>query len=94
MIFVDIYPNEVYITIFENFTEEQYNDKEFKCSPYFPKKSITRRKGYGNFKLDTSPKMNELCIKNEFSIKITNSTSFEEIGEFINKKIENKITQI
>ena len=86
IIFVDISPINVYIIIFKNFTEEQYKKKEFKCEPYFPTKSITQRKGVGNFKLDTSININEICIKNGFSIKLK-SDNLKEIGEFINKTI-------
>ena len=87
IIFVDITPKDVYLTIFKNFTEEQYKQKEeFKCEPYFPTKSITQRKGIGNFKLDTTIKINEICVKNGYSIKIKND-NIKEIGEFINKTI-------
>jgi len=44
MIFVDISPFDVYITIFKNFTETQYIENGFKRDPYFPTKTITRRK--------------------------------------------------
>ena len=30
------------------FTKENYEDKTFKCKPYFPNRSITRRKEKGN----------------------------------------------
>jgi len=86
MIFVDISPINVYVTIFKNFTEEQYKKKAFKCAPYFPTKSITQRKGMGNFKLDTSININEICIKNYFSINLK-SANIKEIGTFINKTI-------
>ncbi len=86
MIFVDISPINVYVTIFKNFTEEQYKKKAFKCAPYFPTKSITQRKGMGNFKLDTSININEICIKNCFSINLKN-VNIKEIGAFINKTI-------
>lgn len=86
MIFVDISPINVYVTIFKNFTEEQYKKKGFKCAPYFPTKSITQRKGMGNFKLDTSININEICINNGFSINLKN-VNIKEIGEFINKTI-------
>lgn len=63
MIFFDISPEKMYITIFPNFTEEFYKksgrDNSNKCCPYFPTKSITWRKQKGAFKLDTSIKINE-----------------------------------
>lgn len=86
IIFIDISPNDVYITIFKNFTEEDYKNDEFKCVPYFPTKSITRRKDIGAYKLDTSIKINELCVKNGYSIKIKEN-NLTDIGEFINKTI-------
>ena len=86
IIFIDISPTDVYITIFKNFSEEEYIKKDFKCVPYFPTKSITRRKGGGNFKLDTSIKINENCVKNGYSIKIKDN-NINEIGLFINKII-------
>ena len=85
MIFVDISPFDVYITIFKNFMEAQYIENGFKCSPYFPTKTITRRKKVGNFKLDTSININEKCVKNGYSIKIANN--MDNIGNFINKSI-------
>jgi len=77
MCFIDICPNCVYITIFNNFDEEFYKesgkDKSFKCLPYFPTKTITQRKGGFNFKLDTTPTINEKNVKNGQSIKITDN---------------------
>ena len=44
MIFLDITHGRMYITIFENFTEDFYKksgtDNTIKCTPYFPTKSI------------------------------------------------------
>jgi hypothetical protein len=63
MIFLDIAPQKMYITIFPNFTQEFYKksgiDSSNKCCPYFPTKSITWRKQKGAFKLDTTIKMND-----------------------------------
>ena len=71
MIFLDIAPDKMYITIFKNFTEDFYKksgvDNSIKCSPYFPTKSITWRKQKGAFKLDTSKSLNE---SNKFTFKI------------------------
>lgn len=86
MIFIDISPEIVYITIFKNFSKEQYKENGFKCNPFFPTKSITRRKGEGNFKLDTSIKINNECVKNGYSI-IIKENNINEIGKFINKMI-------
>jgi len=62
MVFFDISPTKLYITIFPNFSKEFYEksgmDSSIKCSPYFPTKSITWRKKKGAFKLDTTIKIN------------------------------------
>ena len=85
--FVDIAPKDVFLTIIKNFSKEQYEKKGYKCDPYFPTKSITRRKKVGNFKLDTTVKINNACIANNYSININKCTD-KEIAEFINKSIE------
>ena len=85
--FIDIAPKDVYLTIIKNFSKEQYEKEGYKCAPYFPTKCITRRKKIGNFKLDTSIKINNMCIANGYSINITNKTE-KEVAEFINKSIE------
>jgi hypothetical protein len=86
IIFIDIAPLCIYITIFKNFLESQYKQK-IKCKPYFPTKKITQRKGNGNFKIDTSIAINDNCVKNGYSIKIIDSTTFVEVGDFIKKII-------
>jgi hypothetical protein len=85
MIFIDISPNDIYITIFKNFSEQSYTGKDFLCVPYFPTKTVTRRKGIGNFKLDTTVKINEECVKNGYSIKFKDNIN--EIKDFINRTI-------
>jgi hypothetical protein len=85
MIFIDISPNDIYITIFKNFSEHSYKEKDFLCIPFFPTKTVTRRKGIGNFKLDTTVKINEECVKNGYSIKFKDNIN--EIKDFINRTI-------
>ena len=85
MIFVDIAPECIYLTIFKNFDEATYKSKE--KLPYFPTKSVTWRKEKGAFKLDTSVKINEESIVKGHAIKITPSTSNETIASFIRKMI-------
>jgi hypothetical protein len=87
MLFIDISPNCIYLTIFKNFIEENYKNGS-KCVPYFPSKSVTWRKGKGAFKLDTSVNINETNIKNGYTIKITQTTNINEISEYINSTIE------
>jgi hypothetical protein len=85
MIFVDIAPECIYITIFKNFTEVIYKGNE--KLPYFPTKTETWRKKNGAFKLDTSVKINETSIKNGHAIKITQTTSNDTIASFIKRVI-------
>jgi hypothetical protein len=86
MIFMDISPNCIYITIFTNFTEHVYKNG-IKCEPYFPSKIITWRKKVGSFKLDTSIGINERNVKEGHAIKITETTTLSDIQSFINNKI-------
>ena len=86
MIFIDISPQQLYLTIFPNFTEDQYKSGN-KCEPYFPTKSVTWRKGKGAFKLDTTININESNIARGYTIKITETTNFNEIGEFIDNVV-------
>ena len=90
MIFLDIAPENMYITIFPNFTEAFYKnsgrDSKIKCTPYFPTKSICWRKQQGAFKLDTTLAINN---KNEFTfIFDANMTDWNRLSEFINSIIQ------
>ena len=89
MIFLDIAPEKMYLTIFKNFTEEFYKssgcDSSLKCVPYFPTKSICWRKQKGAFKLDTTIAIN---IKCEFTFTLdADASNWLEMTEFINSKI-------
>ena len=72
------------MTIFKNFAEETYKNKE-KLIPCFPTKTITWRKQKGAFKLDTTVIINELNVVNGHAIKITPTTSNDDIASFIIK---------
>tara|TARA_A100001015_G_scaffold312185_1_gene416854 strand:- start:1133 stop:1822 length:690 start_codon:yes stop_codon:yes gene_type:complete len=90
MIFLDIAPKKMYITVFPNFTEEFYIksgvDSSNKCSPYFPTKSVTWRKQKGAFKLDTSININE---KNNYTFIIdSKTTDYYKFKSFIDKIIQ------
>jgi len=87
MIFIDISPECIYLTIFKNFDEEHYKGGK-KCEPYFPSKQVTWRKGKGAFKLDTSIKINEENIIKGHTIKIINLTNYNDVGVFINSIIQ------
>lgn len=87
MIFIDIAPICIYLTIFKNFTEEFYKSKQ-KCDPVFPSKSITWRKSSGAFKLDTTIQINEENIKKNIAFKIDNNVNMTELKTFILSKIE------
>ena len=89
MIFLDIAPEKMYLTIFKNFTEEFYKssgcNSSLKCVPYFPTKSICWRKQKGAFKLDTTIAIN---IKCEFTFTLdADASNWLEMTEFINSKI-------
>jgi hypothetical protein len=81
MIFVDIAPNCIYLTIFKNFEEATYKSKE--KLPCFPTKTVTWRKEKGAFKLDTSVKINEESVKNGHAVKITPDTPMNTVASFI-----------
>jgi hypothetical protein len=82
IIFIDVSPYCIYLTIFKNFNEELYKSGN-KCEPYFPTKSVTWRKKSGAFKLDTTVSINEKNIKNGYTLKITESTNLAEIKKYI-----------
>lgn len=84
LMFVDITPESFFLTILKNFTESHYKCRGTKCAPHFPNKTITRRKEQGNFKFDTSVKLNR---KSSATIEITKTTTMSELGEFINTSI-------
>lgn len=85
MIFVDISPGCIYLTIFKNFDEATYKSKEkLQC---FPTKTVTWRKEKGAFKLDTSVNINEESVKKGQAIKITTTTPTDDIASFIRKTI-------
>jgi hypothetical protein len=82
MIFNDIAPEHIYLTIFENFDEATYKSR--KKLPYcFPTKKATQRHEIGAYKLDTTIKINEGNVKNGYTIKITEKTSLDEIKSFL-----------
>jgi hypothetical protein len=91
MIFLDITPDKMYITIFPNFNEEFYiksgTDKNVKCEPYFPTKTICWRKQKGAFKLDTTIKINE-SNKNKYTFVMDDDTNHQEFKTFVNSIIE------
>ena len=87
MVFIDIAPMCIYLTIFKNFTEEFYKSSE-KCEPYFPTKSVTWRKGTGAFKLDTTVKINEENILKGHTFRIDSKVVLDELKTFILLKIE------
>lgn len=87
MIFIDVAPQFIYLTIFKNFNQEFYKSGE-KCIPYFPTKSITWRKGSGAFKLDTTIKINEENILKGHTFKISDNVDLNELKRFIVLKFE------
>lgn len=87
MVFIDVAPECIYLTIIKNFGEEFYKSG-VKCEPYFPTKSITWRKGTGAFKLDTTIKINEENIIKGYTFKIGDNVNLDELKTFILLKIE------
>ena len=86
ILFLDIAPQTMYITIFPNFSEEFYKesgcDSRKKCGPYFPTKSITWRKQRGAFKLDTTVTINN---NNKYTFKINDTNNnYTEFKNFVN----------
>lgn len=86
LIFVDISPEYIYLTIIKNFTITEYKNC-VKCHPVFPTRSFCWRKKTGSFKLDTTEKLNEMSIVSGYTIKITKDTIFKDIGIFMNKHL-------
>ncbi len=89
MLFLDIAPEKMYITLFPNFSEEFYKtsgcNSNIKCGPYFESKSITWRKQKGAFKLDTTVDINK---KNKYTFTIdTNATDLIKFRDFVNSII-------
>lgn len=87
MIFIDVAPSCIYLTIFKNFNEEFYKSGE-KCVNYFPTKSITWRKQSGAFKLDTTVKINEENILKGNSFRIDSTVNLLELKTYILSKLE------
>lgn len=85
MVFVDVSPDCMYLTIFKNFDEATYKSKQKLA--VFPTKSVTWRKEKGAFKLDTSVKINEESIAKGHALKITPATTNEAVAAFLRAKI-------
>jgi hypothetical protein len=90
MVFIDISPECIYLTIFKNFTEDFYKSHK-KCEPVFPTKSVTWRKEKGAFKLDTTILINETNVTAGYTFKIFGTdeeTDSTALTDFINSRIE------
>ena len=90
MIFINVAPQCLYITIFKNFTEEVYKGHG-KLAPVFPTKSVTWRKNEGAFKLDTTVAINETNCLGDYShtFKLTAESKFDEkLKNFILRHIK------
>jgi len=87
MVFIDVAPECIYLTIFKNFDEEFYKSG-IKCFPYFPTKSITWRKGSGAFKLDTTVKINKENIIKGNTFCIDSNVDLNKLKTFLLLKIE------
>lgn len=84
MLFLDIAPDKLYLTVFQNYSEDFYKksgaNSRVKCEPYFSTKSITWRKQKGAFKLDTTIKINDDNVKcgKTFVISTINSDEWKK----------------
>lgn len=87
MVFIDVAPMCIYLTIFNNFDEESYKSRT-KCKSYFITKSVTWRKGSGAFKLDTTVKINEENIIKGHTVRIDSNTMMHELRTYILSQIE------
>tara|TARA_B110001452_G_C14990261_1_gene346186 strand:+ start:56 stop:637 length:582 start_codon:yes stop_codon:yes gene_type:complete len=88
MCFVDVTPENIYLSIIPNFSKDHYDKQSRTAEPYF-NKSITRRKekseeNSGAFKLT----INETDLKKSYHAIILNEKTPEEIKTFINSIIE------
>jgi hypothetical protein len=92
MAFIDIAPDKFYLSIFPNFSEEQYKSG-CKCEPFFPTRSVCWRKKQGAFKLDTTESLNatQSTVENPHTFSWTPKTSFAEVGDFIRRVIQQKV---
>jgi hypothetical protein len=90
MLFVDISPRDIYITLFKNWSEEFYKKSGQlngpRCDPYFPTKKICWRKKKGAFKFDTTIKINNES-KNTFKLNSSNPEWKDGFAKFINQII-------
>ena len=93
MIFVDISPNCIYLTIFDNYQESSYKAGA-KCVPLFPSKKITQRKKIGAYKLDTSVSINEINVNKNLTLKINEYTDIFVIKKYIETQIYSNAEQI
>lgn len=87
MIFIDVAPFDIYLTIFKNFSEEHYKSSN-KCIPYFPTKIITHRKKEGAFKLDTTININKKNVEEGHTFVINDNFNPTQFKKFILSKFE------
>ena len=81
-VFVDIAPNDIYITVLKDF-DLSSNNKH----PILGKKPHLRKKATDQYKLDFSKKTLEKCITAGITIKISENEDNTKIGEFLYTKI-------
>lgn len=90
VLFIDVDQECIYITLFSNVSEKTYKEK-VKLDPIFPTKIVTWRKGKGAFKLDTTILLNETNVENCSAIKITDETNYDEVAEYIKRRLQKKV---
>lgn len=90
MLFLDISPTHMDMTLFPNYSREFYveSGNENVKTKHFPTKSVTWRKRCGAFKLDTTVAINNINVENNTAFRIDSSMSFEKFKEYVDKVIQ------
>jgi hypothetical protein len=81
-VFVDIAPNNIYVTVLKDFDLSLQKEHAI-----LGKKAHLRKKAFDQYKLDFSPKTISNCIKAGITIKITENDDLYKIGKFLRAKI-------
>lgn len=89
LLFLDIAPEQFFISVIPNWSENDYKTEKKKWVPFFPTKSCCHRKGIGAFKFDTTLKINQkqsqVCEPHTYTW--TPESSFEDLATFLNRII-------
>ena len=93
MLFVDVTPENFFLTVFENFTEAEYKART-KCKRVFTTKTVTWRKKSGAFKLDTSVKLDKaMSGPDGNTLCWSPTTTDDEVKQFLDRHIKEKVVE-